>query len=71
MIARQALELAATIFRAKLASRQIHFKIRSDGGDWVAPDKLWTTAPLGPRNFSANSAALWREAFFCPYMPMT
>ena len=59
---------AAKVFRDKLDSGQIEFRIRGDAGDWIAPDHIWTTAAdTAPQVRSHTGGALERSLFLPVY----
>ncbi len=59
---------AAKLFGERLDSGQVEFRIRGDGGDWIAPDHIWTTAAeTSPRMTGKTGAALKRSLFLPVY----
>lgn len=59
---------AAAIFRDRLETGQIEFRIRGDAGDWIAPDHIWTTAAeTAPQLPSKTGGALERSLFLPVY----
>lgn len=59
---------AAAVFRDRLESGEIEFRVRGDEGDWIAPDHIWTTAPeAAPQVLSATGGALARSLFLPVY----
>lgn len=59
---------AATMFKDRLASGQIEFRVRGDAGDWAAPDHIWTTAATtAPQLLSGTGGALERSLFLPVY----
>jgi type III restriction enzyme len=59
---------AAKGFRERLGAGQIEFRVRGDGGDWIAPDHLWTTAEgTAPQLLSGKGGALERSLFLPVY----
>lgn len=59
---------AATVFRDRLDSGQIEFRVRGDARDWIAPDHIWTTAvETAPQLPSKTGGALERSLFLPVY----
>ncbi|MDB5684645.1 MAG: type restriction endonuclease subunit [Sphingomonas bacterium] len=59
---------AAAIFRKRLETGQIEFRVRGDAGDWIAPDHVWTTAEqAAPQLLSGKGGALERSLFLPVY----
>jgi type III restriction enzyme len=59
---------AAKLFGERLDSGRIEFRIRGDGGDWIAPDHIWTTAAENsPKIIGKTGAALERSLFLPIY----
>lgn len=59
---------AAAVFRERLDSGRIEFRVRGDGGDWTAPDHMWTTAAeAAPQLLSGTGGALERSLFLPVY----
>jgi type III restriction enzyme len=59
---------AAAIFRDRLDTGNIEFRIRGDAGDWIAPDHIWTTAAeTAPQLPSKTGGALERSLFLPVY----
>lgn len=59
---------AALIFAAYLKSGHIEFRVRGDGGDWIAPDHIWTSSPdTAPQVPSKTGGALERSLFLPVY----
>ncbi|WP_324806391.1 DEAD/DEAH box helicase family protein [Sphingomonas sp. LY29] len=61
-------EQAAAVFRERLNNGQIEFRVRGDGGDWTAPDHIWTAAAeAAPQVLSGTGGALGRSLFLPVY----
>lgn len=61
-------EQANEIFRDRLRTGQIQFRIRGDGGDWTMPDHIWTAAEANaPQVPSASGGPLKRSMFLPIY----
>jgi len=61
-------EHSAAVFRDRLDRGQIQFRLRGDGGDWIMPDEVWTTAePNAPHLTDATGGPLKRSLFLPIY----
>lgn len=57
---------AAKVFREKLDTGQIEFRIRGDGGDWIAPDHIWTTATETATQLPSKTGGTLERSLFLP-----
>lgn len=55
---------SAAVFRERLASGQIEFRLRGDEGDWIMPGEVWTTTePNAAQLTGATGGPLERSVF--------
>lgn len=59
-------EQAAVIFRSGLESGAIEFRVRGDGGDWIAPDHIWTNQPETGAPLLSNTHQPLSQSLFFP-----
>ncbi len=57
---------AAAIFRARLDSGAIEFRVRGDDGDWIAPDHEWTTSEADAAQLHAANGGPLQHSLFLP-----
>ncbi|HEY1072851.1 DEAD/DEAH box helicase [Brevundimonas sp.] len=57
---------SAVIFRDRLADGQIQFQIRGDEGDWIMPDRDWTTADEAATQLAGQTGAPLERSLFLP-----
>ncbi|MEH6790961.1 DEAD/DEAH box helicase [Parasphingorhabdus sp.] len=57
---------AAKLFGDRLDSGQIEFRIRGDGGDWIAPDHIWTTAAENAAPLLSKTHGALERSLFLP-----
>ena len=57
---------AAAIFRARLDSGAIEFRVRGDDGDWIAPDHEWTTSEADAAQLHASNGGPLQHSLFLP-----
>lgn len=57
---------SALIFRDRLAIGQIQFQLRGDEGDWIMPDRDWTTADEAAAQLTGKTGAPLARSLFLP-----
>ena len=59
-------EQAAVVFREKLESGHIQFRLRGDAGDWIMSDKDWTTAAENAQQVTGRTGGPLQRSLFLP-----
>ncbi|WP_439533226.1 DEAD/DEAH box helicase [Polymorphobacter sp.] len=57
---------AEALFKAGLAAGSIHFRLRGDGGDWLAPEHILTSQPITAPDLRGATGKALAHSLFLP-----